>query len=467
MKTFLFILLACGLFSVSVSFAQTPQDDVQKAMKEGGKSATGALQDVLNNYLQIAAKNVTSVNSGVQLKLNWFALNGMDSAQKYSNVNFKHTAWQRNGEFLSFVGVDKSNKFTSLQGGFNYNFLNRRDTTMAFYTQAYLRPYQEEGLIIAAAVARSAPDVAAQLEPKLTAWLKVLYQSPAPIDFKTQLDAAMPGMFQHLPSDAAMAKYLEDQLLKDQAVHQPMGTEMQQRIKNFVAYEAVEILSGPLNTYIRTLGKTALAYPAYVTPAQATALVQFIDQQVAQNTFLNGTLKATSLTTLNKKVLADYQALVRYVGRQPLLTFSYLFTYGKSTILSSHVTGFTFLYGTGSWDTQKIGQVKLSLTDTLNSDDPTGKMRNFKRNIIAFQAGYNQVLAMQKKVSVMEVNGALELDRATGGYISKTDKTKFYFDANFRARLPSSPWLKFDLKWDPKDNNVFGFLDFTYNLDKP
>jgi len=113
----------------------------------------------------------------------------------------------------------------------------------------------------------------------------------------------------------------------------------------------------------------------------------------------------------------------------------------------------------GSAQSAHIGQLKASLTDTL------GGGKGFNRNIIALQAGYNQVLITQKnKTSLAEINGALEEDRATSGFISKTSTSKFYLDAYIRARLPSTPWVKFDLKYDPKGGNVFGLLDFTYNF---
>ncbi|RWY50087.1 hypothetical protein [Mucilaginibacter gilvus] len=463
--------LILGFFlAVTTAAAQTPnpQDTLDKARINGYKFNTGTLQDILTNYLQVAAKNITSTNTSLQLKLNWFALNSMDSADKYNNINFLRTGWQRNGEFTTSVGVDKNNNFNSWQGGFTYNFLNRRDTSMAFYTKAYLRPFAEEDAIINAVVTQASPGVSVQLKPLLTAWLTGLYNNGQPIkEFKKQLGASVPDMFQHTSSDDAMANYLVTQFNNDLKARQPLGPAMTRRIQDFADYVAIEIVTGPLNAYIRSLGKTPLKYANYITPAQTTTLTTFIDQQVAQNAYLNGTLKATTLTELNKKVIADYNALVRYVGRQPLLTAGYLYTYGKGSMLSSHVGSINFLYGTGSWNTLKTGQIKASLTDTLNSNDPTGKLRNFKRNIVSLQVGYNQVLVMQKKVSVMELSGALELNNATSGYVSGTNKSKFYFDAFFRARLPSTPWLKFDLKWDPKDGNVLGFFDFTYNLDKP
>ncbi|MBD1362387.1 hypothetical protein IDJ77_01075 [Mucilaginibacter sp. ZT4R22] len=468
-KKNLYLTLICLLLLKTVT-AQISKEEFIKGQQDGYRFNTGTLQDILTNYLQVAAKNITTTNSSLQLKLNWFALNRMDSVQKYNNDNFLKTWRQRNGEFITSVGVDKNNNFNSFQFGVNYNFLDRRDGSKYTYDEVYSKPFHHEMIILLAAVDHAKPVVTVQLVDKITTWVATLYQNGQPVtDFKNKLDAALPGMLQHTSSDDAIVATLENQFKSDLADKKPLGSAMTQAIRGFADYVVVEILTVPLNAYIVGLGKTPLKYDNYVTPEQTADLVAFINQEVAQNAYFKDTLKlgAKTLTELNKSVVKDYESMVKFVGRQPLLTAGYLYSYGKGTLLSSHVGSINFLYGTGNLTTLKTGQIKASLTDTLNSNDPTGKLRNFKRNIVSLQVGYNQVLAMQKKVSVMELNGALELNSATSGYVSGTSRSKFYFDAYFRARLPSTPWLKFDLKWDPKDGNVLGFFDFTYNLDKP
>jgi hypothetical protein len=190
----------------------------------------------------------------------------------------------------------------------------------------------------------------------------------------------------------------------------------------------------------------------------------FIDSQVKNDPVFKP-LNPKGLSDLDKKILTNYQALVHYVAQQPLLTFNYAYISGQGTALSKHIGGLQYIQSLTKLASKKTLELTGSLTDTVSSTDPTGKVRNFNRNIISIQGGFNQVLAMQKKVSVMEINAALEQDWATSGYVSKTDKTRFYFNAYFRARLPATPWLKLNLKWGP-GGNLLGLLDFTYNLDK-
>jgi hypothetical protein len=470
------VILGIGLLLANRVSAQSSQDTitvnnaVNSAIQEGRRASTAASQDVLSNYLQVVAKNLTSDKSGFQLKLNWFALNPMDSTLKYQNKNFIKSAWQRNGEFNFSGGLDKSNKFNSFTAGLTYNFLNRRDISMHSYKEAYYSYFSEEGHIINDVTTYLKPIVAATIEHKMDSLMnKMLIAGQQVSDLKTVINNDFPGVLPGQSSDNAQVKRLQDQLNADIADNKlsrsTLSTALLTKIREFSEYEAVEAIGGPLNAYISSLGQKPLNFPKFIASKQVDDVIKYIDDKVKNNAILHGSLEANTLIEVNKKVQDKYEQLIKYVSRQPLLTFGYLYTYGTGTTLSSHVGGFTYLQGIGSVNATKTGQFKASLTDTLSGNDPTGKIRNFGRNIVAFQAGYNQVLAMQKKVSVMEINAALEEDWATNGYVSKTDKTKFYFDAYFRARLPATPWLKLNLKWAP-GGNVLGLIDFTYNFDK-
>ncbi len=157
-KLIIFFLVFC-LGQNMISQAQTLQDSVNKALINGQKSVTGLAQDILNNYLQVAAKNLLSNNSNLQLKLTYFALNGMDSVHKYKNDNFLKTKWQRNLEFTTAVGVDKSNSFNSFKLGAAYNFWNRRDVQAQYFTDTYIEPYNAEQDILFDAVNHFRPAI--------------------------------------------------------------------------------------------------------------------------------------------------------------------------------------------------------------------------------------------------------------------------------------------------------------------
>src|ERR1700741_1943685 len=135
-RSFFYGLIVLMLSPVFLQ-AQGQNFTVAQAQDEANKKATGNKEDVLANYIQLAANNLTSNGQTITLKLNWFGLNMTDSARKYNNANYQNTRWQRNGQFLLGGGMDKTNHFNSVQAGVSYNVLNLADTTEFHYFNYY------------------------------------------------------------------------------------------------------------------------------------------------------------------------------------------------------------------------------------------------------------------------------------------------------------------------------------------
>jgi hypothetical protein len=473
-KLFFFTALLCTscafkALSQTLSSTIVPRDSAKSIMVQAGKGLTGNLQDVLNNYLQVAAKNLTSSTSNAQLTLNWFALNATDSAEKYKDVNFQKSAWQRNGEFIFSGGIAKTSVFNSFEAGFNYNLLNRRDTAFHYYDQVYTMPFNEENKIIKQTIDHFGVPIIDSLQIKLTVTISALCKQGQPvIDLEGKINSTVTGF---APSVYAVKVigFLQQQL---NAVISNPGTDKTQLPSSLIFWinqTAVTItnqsLGDALNSYVHSLGKQPLKLDAWIDQGLNQQISKYIDDQVAADALLKP-LNAKTLADLNKTVMKNYEDLIKYVAQQPLLTFGYNYTYGTGTVLSSHEAGFQYVQGLTPLAAVNTAGLTASLTDTLTGTDPTGKVRNFGRDILALQAGFNQILLVQKKVSVMEINAALEDDQALKGYTTKTDKNTFTLDAYYRVRLPSTPWLKLSIKYDPKTANVFGFFDFTYNIDK-
>ncbi|MFI5161207.1 MAG: hypothetical protein ACHQHN_08010 [Sphingobacteriales bacterium] len=458
--------------------AQTvsPQDSV-KAVKQGEKSSSAASQDVLTNYLQVLTQNLTSnADKGIQLKLNWFALNNKDSVHKYNNDYYRQTTWQRNGQFLFGGGIDKNNKFNSVQAGFSYNLLNRRDIALTYYDKTYAAYFSRESVIIHLARLQFAPAIDSALRKKLTILISGLYQESvqnghAPVDsLKDKINAAITG----LPLDDVVIAYdiknvqlqLNADIKNTALTGSTLTRALQRQIRALSANLAGTLFGAAVTAYVSGMGKSPLSLGTFASPAQLKAITLYIDRQVADDSVLQK-LKPKNLSDLNTKILSAYDALVQYTAHKPLLTINYTYTYGTETVLSSHIASLQYVQGLTRLASPKTGELTASLSDTLSGNDPSGKVRNFGRDILALQAGYNKILALQKKVSVMEINAGAEEDIALSGYTVQTNKSTFYFNAYYRVRLPATPWLKLAIKYDPKRSNVLGLLDFTYNLDQP
>jgi hypothetical protein len=458
------------------AYTQSVPDSLQKkAIAEGEKAGSGTKQDVLVDYLQIAVKNITSNTSNIQLKLSWFALNTMDSIYKYNRKNFIKSSWQRNGQFLLSGGINKSNVFNSLQAGFSYNILNRRDTTLHYYTDIYKSYFDQESKIIYSAIDKYKQQfMKPELVTKLTEVITKLYDSSMHKKQKIDnLKMIIVDQINGVPSDSGVVmgiiKQFQNKLnnaIENNSPKDKINRLISNETKNLVDNLTNVILASGINKYVKSLGKQPLNFEITVNQSTIDSIGNFIDTLVVHNEVLCK-LKPKSLIDLNKTLLTNYEVLVQHVAQQPLLTFGYAYNYGTQTILSSHVIVFQYVQGLSKLASKNATELTASLSDTVTSNDPTGKIRNFDRNIIALQSGFNKVLAMQKKVSVMELNLGIEEDVALSGYTTAKDKSKFTFNAYFRARLPATPWLKLAIKYDPKAANVLGILDFAYNLDKP
>lgn len=450
--------LTIALLALSALVKAQTGPEIKSGEQAATAASTGAQQDLLTNYLQVAAKSVTSSNSGLQLKLNWFSLNS--DPNKYQDINYNKTNWQRNGQFVGFASVK------SWQIGLNFNLLNLADTTRAHYEKSYGSTQDEETTIISATVARFKTQIAPAVQAPLKKLVKDLYLAGKQVtDLQAQIDAILPGLLQNQPLAPQAVQSLQNDL-NDAIAKTPGRTDLPADLANSVSEVGGVLTTSAINTLVDlySAGKTNNPFISFITAAQLLAFQQSLDDQVKNNATLRQQLNPTSLADADQKIKLKYNSLIKYVARQPLLTFGYLYNQAIGTGAPYHQVGLNYLMSFGKASSTQIGQLTASLTDTLGSSDPTGKISNFNRNILAAQAGYNQVLYAPKNTSLAEINAGIEEDKATSGYVAGTATSKFYFDAYLRFRLPSTPWLKLNLKYDPNGGKVLGLLDFTYNL---
>jgi hypothetical protein len=447
MKRAIYQLISAMLL-VSLSAKAQNAQQVEQAAKSTANVTTGAQQDVLTDYLQVAAKSITSNGTGLQVKLNWFSLN--TDPNRYENTNYYSSYWQRQGELVGFAGTK------SWQIGVNYNVLNYRDTTMALYKDAYYKYDKHESAITLSTNSKFQAVILPNISAALTGLVNDAYAIGTPVtDMSKRIDDKLPGLAG--TSDGSDIDFLQTTL--NIAIKEHAGANAAYLVSAIDKVSKALATDG-LSAIIFDYGAGKLKptdFSGFITAAEIKNLTDDLNQKVFNDPLLHTTLCASTLIQVEQAIQKNYEQQIAFVARQPLLTFGYLYNGVTGTGNPYHQAGLTYLMSFGGAQSTHIGQLNASLTDTLGG-------AGFTRNIVALQAGYNQVLIVQNKTSLAEINAALEEDQATSGYISGTATNKFYFDAYIRARLPSSPWLKFDLKYDPKGGNVFGLLDFTYNF---
>lgn len=458
-------LIGCACIILSflpaLCFGQAQTYTVAQAQAQSNKSTTGNKEDLLTNYIQVAANNLTSNSQNVTLKLNWFALNFTDSAKKYIDSNYQRTRWQRNGQFTLGGGMDNNSRFNSIQAGVSYNVLNLRDTTEFHYFNYYNKALDRIAAIRKNETKNFIPQVAAELKKTIDELLLDEFQKKEKDKIKFDIYSAIKSF----PADGntiflikKCQDALNDEITTGKNVTALTGSD------SLAKYAASFMVDAALNKYITSFGKQSISFDAYVDASLIKKMTDVIDQDVKNDNLLQQEYQATSLIDIDQKIENKYKELVSYVGRQPLVTAELNGNYGTGVLVSSIGAGFSGIWGINKLGTKKTNQLTASLSDTLTQNS-TDKLRSFNRDLAAAIGGLNTVLVMDKDVSVMELNIGIEDDLLFSQPQAGESRNKFSFNATYRARLSGSPWLKFTIKYDPQTANVLGLLNFTYNLD--
>jgi hypothetical protein len=423
------LLLAPALCRAQQTFS------VAQAQDESNKKTTGNKEDVLTNYIQLAANNLTSSGQNVTLKLNWFSINMTDSATKYKNVNYMNTCWQRNGQFQLGGGMDKNNKFNSFQLGLSYNVLNLADTTLFHYFKYYDKALLEIGELKSREAEKFKPQVAAAAESALDKIVLDEFTKKVQGRLKADIYASIKSFPQDKNTEALIQA---EQMKLNHAIAGDSRDDLKGLCHLLADYAASSMLDQSLNKYTTSFGKQSISFDVFVDAALIKQIIDAIDQDVKTDQLLQQEYKAKSLTDVDTKITTQYKNLVSYVARQPVLTANLNGSYGTGTSLPYIGGGFSGVWGLNKLGSKKTNQLTASLSDTL-TQNASGSVKSLNRDLGAAQAGINTVLVMDKSVSVMELNVGVEDDLLFTQPVPGSERNKFTLNATYRARLPGSP----------------------------
>ncbi|HZY38624.1 MAG TPA: hypothetical protein VFE53_18320, partial [Mucilaginibacter sp.] len=338
------------------------------------------------------------------------------------------------------------------------NVVNKRDTTavnyFANYSKADVAISQIKGKVIKSyqMIVKAAlkPDIEAAVKEQLGK--KERDQLPAALGQDINGDKGNKGRIQAL------------QRALNEAIEKGNASGIAQAVDDLASIAAYHIIDDALNPFTKSLGKKTPVATKYLTEATLTDLKKALDKDVAGDPYLKTTYNANGLIDVDTKIEQQFRDLIDFTARQPLVVAGYNYSKGAAGKLDVQSLGLDGSWGLNKLGSKKTNQLTASLADTLTSN-PGEKTNTFDRDLGVIKAGLNTVLLMSKKESVMELNVGAEDDYIFTKPVTGESANKFMFDATWRVRLPGSPWLKLDLKYDPKSANVFGLFNFTYNLD--
>jgi len=159
-----------------------------------------------------------------------------------------------------------------------------------------------------------------------------------------------------------------------------------------------------------------------------------------------------------------YDIAAKKLDQKGLLTFEVSpgYSWSKKRWDSTSLVG-QYLKGFGNYERpwNFDSQVKNHFQrDTL------GKANNLARSLSVVQIGLNKVLAIDdKKNPVIEFEMALEAGYVLRGAYNGEDRNRLSFNTILRVHITKEIIVPLALKYDLKNPNLFGFLQFNWNLE--
>lgn len=89
-----------------------------------------------------------------------------------------------------------------------------------------------------------------------------------------------------------------------------------------------------------------------------------------------------------------------------------------------------------------------------------------QRQLFSFAGGFNWIILKNKnRKSIIELKGAIAYNNVLQGKYDNEDRSKFTGQGSLRVRITNDIWIPVDIKYDPKNGNVLGFLSIRSNFD--
>jgi hypothetical protein len=104
----------------------------------------------------------------------------------------------------------------------------------------------------------------------------------------------------------------------------------------------------------------------------------------------------------------------------------------------------------------------------LDFDDDSSSLssKDLDRQILAFSGGLNWIIAKNRRSeSIVELKGAITYNNIFKGVYAGENTNKLIAEGTFRVRVTNDLWIPFDIKYDPEEGNLFGFISVRSNFD--
>jgi hypothetical protein len=116
--------------------------------------------------------------------------------------------------------------------------------------------------------------------------------------------------------------------------------------------------------------------------------------------------------------------------------------------------------------TKTKNDLELNIRSQLQLVDDTLKAgRDLRRAVFNFEPGINWVLNTKStRKSYLELKFSGGYYHIFNGIYANEDKNQLWFNGTVRIRIFNDIWVPFEVKYDPKNGNLFGFINVRANF---
>jgi len=165
----------------------------------------------------------------------------------------------------------------------------------------------------------------------------------------------------------------------------------------------------------------------------------------------------------NRKYFREvYEQELDAIKRKPLLKIGFNSNFQKNTkFLDEFDTNLVYLQGLKS---KKGSKLEIDFRNQFKAKDSI-TTSVIKRKEFSSQLGLNISIWETKEKSIVELKPNFEYKRIVSGIMTDEKNDQFLANADLRIRVLKNLWVPLILKYDIKNNNLFGFLNVSFNFD--
>lgn len=187
---------------------------------------------------------------------------------------------------------------------------------------------------------------------------------------------------------------------------------------------------------------------------------QYIPRENLPKEFLE--LLPESYIEDSKKFEESLKMELDKIKRQPLLTVGFNSNFQKdSKFFDGYNVNMVYLQGLKS---KSGGEVEIDFRNQFKVHDSI-TIDIIKRREFSSQLGLNISILKKKDKSLIEFKPNLEYKRIFSGLMIDEKNNRFLANADLRVRVLKNLWIPLVLKYDLENNNLFGFLNVSFNFD--